>query len=188
MLAKVVHWSFVILYAYGIFKQLDDLDQLHDQKLLVFEVAFASAFLIIVLVRYFYMSRFETFLGAREPVPRAHKYLAKTVHLSMYACLALLPLTGLAIAGLFTRGVEDGFLMEMALGLHGFAADLSYALIAIHIAAAIYSRLKGEGVWTSMVPLWKERGTEQNALATTLTSLENKAVQMVKDLIPTKKD
>ena len=144
--------------------------------------------LIIVLVRYFYMSRFETFLGAHEPVPRAHKYLAKTVHLSMYACLALLPLTGLAIAGLFTRGVEDGFLMEMALGLHGFAADLSYALIAIHIAAAIYSRLKGEGVWTSMVPLWKERGTEQNALATTLTSLENKAVQMVKDLIPTKKD
>ena len=84
--------------------------------------------------------------------------------------------------------MEDGFLMEMALGLHGFAADLSYALIAIHIAAAIYSRLKGEGVWTSMVPLWKERGTEQNALATTLTSLENKAVQMVKDLIPTKKD
>jgi hypothetical protein len=39
-----------------------------------------------------------------------------------------------------------------------------------------------------MVPLWKERGTEQNALATTITSLENKAVQLVKGLIPTKKD
>ena len=37
-LAKCVHWAFVILYAYGIFKQLDDLEQLEDSGLLVFEV------------------------------------------------------------------------------------------------------------------------------------------------------
>ena len=97
-LAKFVHWFFVILYAYGIFKQLDDLEQLEDSGLLMFEVVFASVFLLIVLIRYFYMSRFETFLGANEPVPLIHKYLAKTVHRLMYFCLVLLPLTGLAIA------------------------------------------------------------------------------------------
>ena len=32
-LAKCVHWAFVILYAYGIFKQLDDLEQLEDSSL-----------------------------------------------------------------------------------------------------------------------------------------------------------
>ena len=111
-LAKFVHWFFVILYAYGIFKQLDDLEQLEDSGLLMFEVVFASVFLLIVLIRYFYMSRFETFLGANEPVPLIHTYLAKTVHRLMYFCLVLLPLTGLAIAALFRRGMVDGLLMD----------------------------------------------------------------------------
>ena len=44
--------------------------------------------------------------------------------------------------------------MDAAIGLHGFSADLSYALIAIHVLAALYSRVKGEGVWTSMVPVF----------------------------------
>ena len=63
-MAKIFHWGFIILYAYGILKQVDDISQLEDSSLLVFEVLFASAFLIIVLIRYFYMRKFETFLGA----------------------------------------------------------------------------------------------------------------------------
>ena len=34
-LAKVVHWSFILLYLYGIFKQVNDLDDLEDKELLV---------------------------------------------------------------------------------------------------------------------------------------------------------
>ena len=78
--SKVIHWSFVLLYGYGIVKQIDDLSQLEDASLLLFEVMFASIFLILVIMRYLYMRRFETFLGAREPVPIVHTYLAKTVH------------------------------------------------------------------------------------------------------------
>ena len=185
-LAKFVHWFFVILYAYGIFKQLDDLEQLDDSGLLMLEVVFASVFLLIVLIRYFYMSRFETFLGANEPVPLIHKYLAKTVHRLMYFCLVLLPITGLAIAALFRRGMVDGLLMDGAIGVHGFAADLSYLLIAVHALAAVYSRLKNEGVWTSMVPLWKEDATKKSDLAEKIIVFEGNMLQKMEALLPAK--
>ena len=54
-LAKFIHWIFTLLYAYGIFKQVDDLTELEDASLLNFEIMFAIIFLILVLVRYFYM-------------------------------------------------------------------------------------------------------------------------------------
>ena len=68
-LGKTFHWCFIILYAYGIFKQIDDISQLVDRVLLVFEVAFASVFLLIVILRYSCMRGFGTFIGAHEPVP-----------------------------------------------------------------------------------------------------------------------
>ena len=64
---KSLHWGFIILYAYGIFKQIDEISELEDSGLLAFEVAFASLFLIIVLLRYFYMRRFETFFRRTWP-------------------------------------------------------------------------------------------------------------------------
>jgi len=156
-LAKTLHWGFVGLYAYGMFKQLDDLSQLEDAALLQFEVLFASVFLLIVILRYLYMRRFETFLGAREPAAPGHKRLARAVHLSMYLCLASLPLSGLLIAGLYANGVKGGLLQGVVVEMHEFFASLSYLLIGIHVAAALLSRLHGEGVWSSMVPVFKER-------------------------------
>ena len=93
LLGKVFHWGFVLLYAYGIFKQIDDLEQLADTRLLVFEIVFASVFLLLVIVRYGYMRRFETFQGAVVPVHRYHKRFARFMHVAMYLCLVLLPLT-----------------------------------------------------------------------------------------------
>ena len=54
-LGKVLHWGFLVLYAYGIFKQIDDLSELEDTALLLFEIAFATLFLVIVMLRYAYM-------------------------------------------------------------------------------------------------------------------------------------
>lgn len=173
ILAKTFHWGFIILYAYGIFKQLDDISQLEDSGLLAFEVAFASIFLAIVIVRYYYMSKFETFLGTDEPVPMAHRYLAKSIHTSMYLCLALLPLSGLLIAGLFSQGITEGLMQDFALTVHEFSADLSYLLIATHIGAALWSRMKGEGVWTSMVPIWKEERVTRSETIARLSQMEN---------------
>ena len=82
----------------------------------------------------------------------------------------MLPLSGLLIAVLFTQGVKDGPLQEIALALHEISASLSYVLIAVHVGAAMWSRVKGEGVWTSMVPVWKEEGTSRNELVTRISN------------------
>lgn len=187
-LGKVLHWGFLVLYAYGIFKQIDDLSELDDTALLLFEITFATLFLVIVILRYAYMRRFETFQGATVPVSAVHKKSARAIHVAMYLCLALLPLTGLAIAALYTQGVgEEALAMDVAISLHGLSADLSYVLIVIHVVAALYSRVKGEGVWTSMVPVFTETGPSENRYVAKLTAMEHKAVSKVEALIASRK-
>ena len=79
-LAKFIHWTFTILYAYGIFKQVDNLDELEDPSLLNLEIIFAIIFLVIVLFRYFYMKDAKTLLGAHEEISKGHLFIAKTIH------------------------------------------------------------------------------------------------------------
>ena len=43
-LTKFIHWTFTLLYAYGIFKQVDDLTELEDASLLNFEILFNNIF------------------------------------------------------------------------------------------------------------------------------------------------
>ena len=62
-LAKTIHWSFILLYSYGIFKQVDDLDNLEDNGLLILEVSFATVFLIIVIKRYIGHDRGHNIVG-----------------------------------------------------------------------------------------------------------------------------
>ncbi len=194
-LAKVIHWSFIILYLYGIFKQVNDLQDLQDKELLIFEIIFASIFLIIVILRYSYMRRFKTFLGAREPVHIVHYYFARTVHKAMYACFILLPLTGLIIAGLYTQGYtvnatpdEEQTIMDAVLDLHGLVADISYFLIFTHIAAAIYSRLKGEGVWSSMVPIMQNEKPSNHKLIQKMSDIEEKIYDKLEVFFSSKKE
>ena len=192
-LAKFIHWTFILLYLYGIVKQVNELGDLEDNQLLLFEIAFATMFLIIVILRYSYMRRFKTFQGATEPVHIVHYYIARIVHRAMYACFILLPLTGLIIAGLYSQGYtvnatpdEEQTIMDVVLDLHGAVADLSYMLIFLHIAAAIYSRIKGEGVWSSMVPVLKEAGPSQNRIVQKIAGYENMAYEKIGDLLSSK--
>ena len=193
LLARSIHWSFILLYVYGIFKQVNELDELEDTNLLLFEIIFATIFLVIVILRYSYMSRFKTFLGAREPVHIVHYYFARTVHKAMYACFILLPLTGLMIAGLYSQGYtvnatpdEEQTIMDLVLDLHGAVADLSYMLIFLHIGAAIYSRIKGEGVWSSMVPILKEDKPSENEIVKKIAGYENMAYEKIAALFSSK--
>jgi len=191
--AKFIHWTFILLYLYGIVKQVNELEDLEENQLLLFEIAFATVFLIIVILRYSYMRRFKTFQGATEPVHIVHYYFARIVHRAMYACFILLPLTGLIIAGLYTQGYnenatpdEEQTIMDIVLDLHGAVADLSYMLIILHIGAAIYSRIKGEGVWSSMVPVLKETGRSQNKIVQRIAEYENLAYEKISDLFSSK--
>ena len=195
LLARLIHWSFILLYVYGTFKQVNELDELEDTNLLLFEIVFATIFLVIVILRYSYMSRFKTFLGAREPVHIVHYYFARTVHKAMYACFILLPLTGLMIAGLYSQGYtvnatpdEEQTIMDLVLDLHGAVADLSYMLIFLHIGAAIYSRIKGEGVWSSMVPILKEDKPSENEIVKKIASIEEQAYNKIGSLFSRKNE
>ena len=67
ILAKILHWGFIVLYGYGIFKQIDDISQLEDSALLIFEVIFASIFLIIVAILLFVFLPPEFFLFLNFP-------------------------------------------------------------------------------------------------------------------------
>ena len=185
LLARSIHWSFIVLYLYGLSKQIGELDELQDSGLLLFEILFATVFLVIVILRYSYMSRFKTFLGAREPVHIVHYYLARSLHKAMYVVFILLPLSGLLIAALYTKGYqsEDELLMEAALGLHSFAAQASAALILVHIAAALYSRIKGEGVWSSMVPILKENKPSENEIVRKIAAVEEQFYDKVQSLL-----
>ncbi|MDA8758663.1 cytochrome b/b6 domain-containing protein [Candidatus Poseidonia alphae] len=184
LFARSIHWSFIVLYLYGLSKQIGELDELEDNGLLLFEILFATVFLVVVILRYSYMRRFKTFLGAREPVHIVHYYFARSLHKAMYVVFILLPLSGLLIAALYTKGYqnEDELLMEAVLGLHSLAAQASILLILAHIAAAIYSRIKGEGVWSSMVPILKEDKPSDNETVKKIAAAEEQFYNKVESL------
>ena len=156
-----MHWGFVLLFIYGLLKQIDELNQLKDEALLKFEVIFAVIFILLLLIRFVYMRTTQK-TSLPQSTPRSQVIAAKVVHSGMYICLALIPLTGLLIGLLFWLGLEDEFLINLVVGSHELAVSLIYWLIGLHILAASYHRLKKDGVWSSMVPFFKEVSSEDD--------------------------
>ena len=154
--AKLMHWGFVLLFVYGLLKQIESLNQLEDSSLLKFEVVFASVFLFLLLIRFIYMKTTQQ-SSLPESTPKPQIMAAKAVHTGMYMCLALIPLTGLLIGLLFWLGLKEGLLINIVVGAHELSVSIIYWLIGLHILAAVYHRLKNDGVWSSMVPFWKEK-------------------------------
>ncbi len=178
-LAKFIHWTFIPLYAYGIFKQVDNLNELEDKSLLNFEILFAILFLIIVLIRYFYMKDVPTLLGADDDLPKGHLFIAKILHRLVYFSLIMLPTTGLLIASLISFEIEG---VEFAITIHEFSAFLSYLVIAIHVVASLYSRIKGEAMWNAMVPYWKANNKLDSKLLTKMEIIENKTYEKIEEV------
>jgi cytochrome b561 len=154
--AKLMHWGFVLLFIYAVLKQIESINQLEDGSLLKFEVVFAIVFLLLLAIRFFYMKKTQQ-SSLPEQTPEPQKLAAKIVHTGMYICLAAIPLSGLMIGLLFWLELKDGMLINIVIEAHELAVSIIYWLIGIHILAAIYHRLKKDGVWSSMVPLWKEK-------------------------------
>ena len=159
-IAKFMHWGFVLLFIYGLLKQIDELNQLEDKALLQFEVIFATVFVLLLLIRFIYMKTTQK-SSLPDSTPKSQLLAARVVHYGMYACLALIPLTGLLIGLLFWLGFEDGFLINTVVEVHEFSVSVIYWLIGLHILAAIFHRLKNDGVWSSMVPFLKEKSHEK---------------------------
>ena len=156
ILAKLFHWGFVFVFAYGIFKQVDELEQLADDSLLRFELAFATVFALMLIVRFVYMKNTQT-SALPSNTSKLQKTAAKIVHNGMYACLASIVTSGILIGMLYWANIQSGFVIESVISVHELSFTVIYGLIAIHIIAAIYHRFLQDGVWNSMVPIWKEQ-------------------------------
>ena len=154
-IGKFMHWAFIGVFAFGVINQVDEVQELESSTLLLKEMIFGMLFLALLLVRFMYMRSARAAMPSRD-MPKNLILLARTVHLGMYASLALIALTGLIIGGLYYFGVKDGLAMKNALLLHEIFFWISVNLMGLHIAAAIYHRIKGDGVWNAMVPLLKE--------------------------------
>ena len=108
-----------------------------------------------MIARFFFM-RATTPTALPRDTPAVHRRMARLGHLALYASLGLIASSGLAIGGLFAAEVKSGTAMVVALGVHEIAVNACYFLVAGHIVAAIYHRYQGNGIWNSMVPVWKE--------------------------------
>ena len=153
--AKAIHWGFIAVFIYGLAKQVDEVEELEDTMLLLEEIAFAIVFLVLLFGRFVYM-RSTRPTAMPSDTPRNMMLLARAVHLGMYICLALIALSGLTIGGLYGSGIKEGAVLEAVLLFHEIVFWTSMNLIAIHIAGAIYHRYLGDGIWDSMVPVWKK--------------------------------
>ena len=156
LIAKIFHWSFVLIFAYGIYKQVDEIQQLEDVSLLKFEILFASIFLLLLFIRFIYMAKTQT-SSLPENTHMIQKVAAKIVHLGVYTSMASIAITGLIIGGLYYAGLKQGIIIDVFVGMHEISVVASYLFIGVHISAAIYHRFKKDGVWNSMVPFLKEK-------------------------------
>jgi cytochrome b561 len=156
-LAMIFHWGFVIIFIYGIAKQVDDINQLSDMSLLKFEIIFAIVMIFLLFLRYIYTSKMQV-SSLPECTSIFQKRAAKIVHNSLYINLAIIPITGLliGISYLLEFNVE-GLVIIFLIGLHEFSILTIYFLIIIHVFAAVLHRFKNDGVWSSMVPVFKEQ-------------------------------
>ena len=155
LFAKILHWGFVLLFAYGIATQINEADDLNDAAVFFDEILFASLFLILLIIRFAYMSLTQK-TALPEETPVIQKKAAKYVHLAMYITLAAIALSGLLIGLVHTIGGLDGVIGKAIIGLHEGLVSLIYGLIGLHVIAALYHRLRRDGVWRAMVPIWKE--------------------------------
>jgi cytochrome b561 len=155
-IGKFMHWAFIGVFAFGVINQVDEVQELESSTLLFKEMIFGMLFLALLLVRFMYMRSARAAMPSRD-MPKNLILLARTVHLGMYVSLASIALTGLIIGGFYYFGVKGGLALEATLLLHEIFFWVSVNLMGLHIAGAIYHRFKGDGVWSAMVPLLKEK-------------------------------
>ena len=156
LFAKFWHWGFVLLFIYGLSKQVDEIEQLEDQFFFQFEIVFALLFLFLLAIRFVYMSKTQE-TSLPDDTSKIQKIAARTVHLGMYTTLAGTAITGLLIGFFYWLGFRQGLFIDFLTAIHSFVVNTVYWLVGIHIVASIYHRIKKDGVWNSMVPLNKEK-------------------------------
>ena len=91
-LAKFWHWGFVLLFIYGVAKQVDEIEQLEDKFFFQFEIVFALLFLFLLIIRFVYMNKTQE-TSLPDDTSKFQKIAARSVHLGMYSTLACTAIT-----------------------------------------------------------------------------------------------
>ena len=155
-LAKSLHWLSVFMFGYGVFKQIENKEQLNDIGLLKSEMLFAIIFLAFVMFRFVYMKRnYRTSLPLKTPT--VHRAVAKAIHSLMYVTLSGIAISGLGIGFLFWLGYQNSYLIDFTIRVHELFFLIIVWLISAHVMAAVYHRIRHDFVWSSMVPFLKEK-------------------------------
>ena len=155
--AKLFHWGFILIFSYGILKQIDNIDQLEDLALLKFEIIFALLFIVFLIIRFIYMKRTQK--SSMPPdTTKFQKVAAKLVHYGLYVAMISIALSGLVIGFLYWMGWKSGLLIETIVLWHESSVSIVYWLIGLHLLGACYHWIKNDGVWESMVPILKRNG------------------------------
>ena len=156
LLAKSLHWVFIVMFGYGVIKQIESKEQLNDTELLKTEVIFALIFLAFIVLRFIYMKKkYKTSLPSDTPT--LHRLAAKFIHILMYVTLSGIAISGLGIGFLFWLGYQNSYLIEFTIWSHEVFFSAAIWLISLHVLAAIYHRVRHDFVWSSMVPFFKEK-------------------------------
>ena len=154
--AKSLHWVFVIMFGYGVFKQIESKEQLNDILLLRSEILFATIFLVFIVFRFIYMKRrYKTSLPSKTP--KLHRIVARIIRILMYVAFAGIAISGLGIGFLFWLGYQNSHSIEVAIWVHELFFSTTIWLISVHVLAAVYHRTRHDFVWSSMVPFLKEK-------------------------------
>ena len=155
-LAKFLHWFFVVLFGYGVFKQIENKEQLNDLELLKSEIFFAAIFLFFIIFRFIYMrGNYKTALPLETP--KIQLTTAKSFHFLMYLVLSRIAISGLGIGLLFWLGYKDDLLIETIIWVLELLFSIILWLILINILAATYHRTQHDFFWSSMVSFLKEK-------------------------------
>ena len=121
--AKLLHWGFVILFLYGLLKQIDSINQLEDDNLLMFEVIFALAFLLLLIIRFVYMKTTQQ-SSIPDHTPKSQKLAAKIVSLwQVYMpCIdSIFWINNWLVIWVRFKG---WFLINLVIGIHEFAVSI----------------------------------------------------------------
>ena len=154
--AKFFHWGFVFLFAYGVFKQIENINELEDIALLKFEITFALLFIFLLIIRFIYMKRTQK--SSLPPnTSKAQKALAKFVHYAMYVGMISIAFSGLIIGCVYWIGLKGDFFINFLISWHEASVSTVYWLIGLHLVGAIFHRFKKDGVWESMVPILQNK-------------------------------
>ena len=154
--AKLFHWGFILIFAYGVIKQIENIEQLEDLQLLKFEIIFALIFIMLLATRFFYMKRTQKSSLPPETT-KLQRAVASLVHYGMYIVMISIALSGLFIGILYWLGFSSGILIDSFIFWHETSVLLVYWLIGFHLLGALYHRFKNDGVWESMVPIFQNK-------------------------------